>query len=64
MFRDKSDESQEHLELCGGSGFVRVRLNLSDCREGCWRRLTVRMAAMTLGKIYQPVLYSVHFLML
>ena len=44
-----SDETQEHLQLCSGTLFERRGLDLSG-RRGLvefWRRMTVKMAAVT-----------------
>ena len=44
-----SDETQEHLQLCGGTGFERRGLDLSDKRGllDFWRRMKMKLAAVT-----------------
>ena len=44
-----SVETQEHLQLCGGTGFERRGLDLSDKRGllDFWRRMKMKLAAVT-----------------
>jgi len=44
-----SDETQEHLQLCGGTRFERRGLDLSDKRGllDFWRRMKMKLAAVT-----------------
>ena len=44
-----SDETQEHLQLCGGTSFERRGLDLSDKRGllDFWRRMKMKLAAVT-----------------
>ena len=46
---EKSDETQEHLQLCEGTRFERRGLDLGDWRGllDFWRRMTKKMAAVT-----------------
>ena len=46
------DESQEHLEMCGGTEFERRGLELRNWRDQLlfWRRMTVKIAAVTKKK--------------
>ena len=46
------DESQEHLEMCGGTEFERRGLEMRNWRDRLlfWRRMTVKIAAVTKKK--------------
>ena len=48
-----SDETQEHLQLCGGTSFERRGLDVSDKRGllDFWRRMKMKLAAVTWGTI-------------
>ena len=48
-----SDETQEHLQLCGGTSFERRGLDVSDKRGllDFWRRMKMKLDAVTWGTI-------------